>query len=97
MSDPTPMSPDAADASQQASTDLRGLTVLVVDDNAHNRELLEAYLEELEVNVVGVEDGVSAMAHVEREPPDLILLDIMMPNMSGFQVCEKLKAHSETR
>ena len=71
--------------------------VLVVDDNAQNRELLAAYLETIPVEVQLAEDGVAALAGVAAEPPDLILLDIMMPRMSGFEVCKKLKSDPATR
>jgi two-component system, OmpR family, alkaline phosphatase synthesis response regulator PhoP len=71
--------------------------VLVVDDNAQNRELLGAYLESIPVRVEMAEDGVEALQQISSQPPDLILLDIMMPRMSGFEVCRKLKSHPETR
>ncbi|MFH1419099.1 MAG: response regulator [Planctomycetota bacterium] len=73
-------------------------TILVVDDNAQNRELLEAYMEELDgVTTIGAANGEDALAKVASEKPDLILLDIMMPRMSGFEVCEKLKADPATK
>ncbi len=73
-------------------------TVLVVDDNEQNLELLLAYLEDME-DVVAIEarNGVEAMDMVARQRPDLILLDIMMPKMSGFEVCKQLKSNPETR
>jgi len=71
-------------------------TILVVDDNSQNLELLQAYLEELQCKVVTAVDGVKALACVTNENPDLILLDIMMPRMSGFEVCRKLKADPAT-
>ena len=71
-------------------------TVLVVDDNPQNLELLQAYLEELECKVITAADGVQALEAVSKETPDLILLDIMMPRMSGFEVCRKLKAEPAT-
>lgn len=72
-------------------------TVLVVDDNAQNVELLQAYLESLPVKVVTASDGIEALAAVEEHQPDLILLDIMMPRMSGYQVCKRLKSDPKTR
>lgn len=72
-------------------------TVLVVDDNPQNVELLQAYLESLPVRVVTAADGVEALEKVAENNPDLILLDIMMPRMSGFQVCRNLKSDPKTR
>jgi two-component system alkaline phosphatase synthesis response regulator PhoP len=72
-------------------------TVLIVDDNPQNVELLQAFLESLPVKLVTAADGVEALAKVVEHHPDLILLDIMMPHMSGFQVCKRLKADPKTR
>lgn len=71
--------------------------VLIVDDNEQNLELLHAYLDELGGDVRVAHDGLQAIESVESNPPDIVLLDIMMPRMSGFQVCEKLKKSSATR
>jgi two-component system, OmpR family, alkaline phosphatase synthesis response regulator PhoP len=73
-------------------------TVLVVDDNEQNRELLEAYLEDMaEVRVTSANNGIEALEMIEKDPPELILLDIMMPKMSGFEVCKRIKADPKTR
>ncbi len=71
-------------------------TILVVDDNSQNLELLQAYLEDLGCAVVSAQDGVQAMKAVSEHKPDLILLDIMMPKMSGFEVCRLLKEDEAT-
>ena len=71
--------------------------ILVVDDNEQNLELLVAYLETLGCPVVTAVDGVDALEKVAAEKPDLILLDIMMPRMSGFEVCRKIKSDPTTR
>jgi len=71
--------------------------VLVVDDNAQNLELLVAYLDTLGCKVCTATDGLGALDKVAQENPDLILLDIMMPRMSGFEVCRKLKTDPATR
>ncbi len=71
--------------------------VLVVDDNAQNLELLVAYLEGLGCKVRTAIDGVDALEKVKEAVPDLLLLDIMMPRMSGFEVCRKLKSDPGTR
>lgn len=68
------------------------LRVLIVDDNEQNLELLQAYLEDLACEIDLARDGIEAMDAVRRAEPDVILLDIMMPRMSGFQVCSRLKA-----
>jgi two-component system, OmpR family, alkaline phosphatase synthesis response regulator PhoP len=72
-------------------------TVMIVDDNPQNVELLQAFLESLPVKIVTATDGVECLEKVEEHNPDLILLDIMMPRMSGFQVCRKLKNEAKTR
>ena len=71
--------------------------VLVVDDNLQNLELLVEYLQSLEVQTSTATDGLAALEAVAREKPDLMLLDIMMPRMSGFEVCRKLKSDPATR
>ena len=71
-------------------------TVLVVDDNVPNLELIQAYLEDLECTTVAAYDGVEALEIVANEKPDLILLDVMMPKMSGFEVCRRLKNNPTT-
>ena len=71
-------------------------TVLVVDDNVQNLELIQAYLEELAVTTVAAYDGQEAMDCVRKQAPDLILLDVMMPKMSGFEVCKRLKKDPKT-
>jgi two-component system alkaline phosphatase synthesis response regulator PhoP len=72
-------------------------TVLIVDDNPQNVELLLAFLESLPVKLTTAVDGIDALEKVKAHNPDLILLDIMMPRMSGFQVCRKLKSDPATR
>lgn len=71
--------------------------VLLVDDNAQNLELLQAYLDDLDCPIRTARDGIEAMEAIDREQPDIILLDVMMPRMSGFQLCTKLKASPATR
>lgn len=72
--------------------------VLIVDDNVQNLELLMAYMEEVpNVTTTAAANGIEALAQVARDKPDLILLDVMMPKMSGFEVCRRLKSDPETR
>jgi two-component system alkaline phosphatase synthesis response regulator PhoP len=65
--------------------------ILIADDNPTNVELLEAYLSDVDCQIEVAVDGRDALEKVDRFKPDLILLDIMMPGLSGFEVCEKLK------
>ncbi len=78
-------------------TAIEGSGVLIVDDNPQNVELLEAYLEGLGAEVRTAADGLEALAAVEKKQPDVILLDVMMPRMSGYQACVKLKGNPATR
>jgi len=72
--------------------------VLVVDDNAQNLELLEVYMEDVpEASVVTARDGLEAMRMVAEHKPNVVLLDIMMPKMSGFEVCKQIKSNPQTR
>lgn len=66
--------------------------VLVVDDGAANRELIQSYLAQIECDVLLAEDGPTALAIVEATPPDLVLLDVRMPRMDGYEVCRRIKA-----
>lgn len=71
--------------------------VLVVDDIQLNRKLQKTYLEAEGYKVVLAQDGIEALKRIEEESPDLILLDIMMPKMNGFQVCRRIKSDDRTR
>ncbi len=71
-------------------------TVLVVDDNQQNLELLQAYLEDTDYRTVPARDGAEALEIIGKDPPDLILLDVMMPKMSGFEVCKRIKNDPKT-
>ena len=71
--------------------------VLIADDNAANCELLEAYLAQLDCEIEFATDGQDTLDKVESFGPDLILLDVMMPRLSGFEVCKILKDDPEKR
>jgi len=75
--------------------DLSGSRVLIADDNEQNRELLDAYLADEDYQILMAHDGEETLRVVREQQPDLILLDIMMPRMSGYEVCEQLKADPE--
>ena len=83
--------------SEAANTELAVSSILIVDDNEQNAELFQAYLEVLNCETRIARDGVEAIEMVEAELPDIILLDVMMPRMSGFEVCRRLKSDSKTR
>jgi len=71
-------------------------TVLVVDDNQENLELLQAYLEDMDCRTIPARDGLEALEIIANSAPDLILLDVMMPKMSGFEVCKRIKNDPKT-
>lgn len=77
--------------------DGKGVSILIVDDHQQNLELLEAYLEDLGCELRPARDGMEALEAVAVKAPDVILLDVMMPRMSGFQVCAKLKQDPATK
>jgi len=71
--------------------------ILVVDDEAANRQLIEDMLREQGYSVMTASDGLSALEEFERQRADLILLDVMMPRLNGFEVCRKVKGNPESR
>lgn len=71
--------------------------ILVVDDQPDNVFLLEDRLNKEGFNVIKAYDGISAIDKVKKENPDLILLDVMMPKMDGFEVCKSLSSNDKTR
>jgi CheY-like chemotaxis protein len=71
--------------------------VLIADDNPTNVELLEAYLADKDYEIGIAVDGKDTLQKVVDFRPDLILLDIMMPKMSGFEVCKQLKENAATK
>ena len=71
--------------------------ILVVDDEKHIVRLVEVNLQRAGYEVVVAYDGVQALDVVKREKPDMIVLDVMMPRMNGFEVLKNLKANPETQ
>ena len=71
--------------------------ILIADDNVPNVELLDAYLSGRDYEIDTAGDGAETLEKVKSFAPDLILLDIMMPKLSGFEVCEKLKSDPQTQ
>lgn len=88
---------DPAAATEKTETAIAHAGILVVDDNEHNLELIQAYLDELGGQIRVARDGTEALDSIAAEPPDIVLLDIMMPRMSGYQVCERIKSNASTR
>ena len=72
-------------------------TLLVVDDNQTNVRVIMNYLREVGFKLLVAKDGLMALEVVQTRKPDLILLDVMMPNMDGFETCQRLKANEDTR
>jgi two-component system, OmpR family, alkaline phosphatase synthesis response regulator PhoP len=85
--------PSTAPAESAAA---RRARVLIADDNEPNRELLEAYLAEIDCEIATAVDGADTMDKVAAFGPDVILLDVMMPKLSGFEVCQRLKGDPAT-
>ena len=73
------------------------MRVLVADDEVHIRTLLKITLEMVGYEVDVAADGQETLERVEAQIPDLILLDIKMPRLNGWQVCEKLKTDEKTK
>jgi putative two-component system response regulator len=71
--------------------------ILIVDDQEIDRGTLEAYLEPLDCDLEAVTNGRAALSAVRENPPDLVLLDVAMPDLDGFEVCRRLKANPQSR
>ena len=71
--------------------------VLIADDNEANVELLEAFLSKLDCEIAVAVDGRDTLDKVASFKPDLVLLDIMMPKLSGFEVCQEIRSNPETK
>ena len=71
--------------------------ILIADDNPANRELLEAYLLSIDCEMETSVDGQDTLEKVTSFQPDLVLLDVMMPQLSGFEVCKQIKENEATK
>ena len=85
------------EAMDKDSIDIRGARILLIDDTQANREVLCALLESEGYKIFMAPDGPTALRIAERTTPDLILLDVMMPGMNGYEVCRRLKQEDKTR
>src|SRR5688500_8704348 len=72
-------------------------TILVVDDSATNLNVLVQTLQGSGHRILAARDGATALEIARKARPDLILLDVMMPGMNGFEVCRIIKSHADTR
>jgi CheY-like chemotaxis protein len=72
-------------------------TVLVVDDDSVALDILEGHLVSEGYNLILASSGFEALRHLEREQPDLVVLDVMMPHLDGFEVCQRIKADERWR
>ena len=72
-------------------------TVLIVDDNIKNLDLFKDFVESWGYETVTAQQGKDAISLAERYPPDIILLDVMLPGMSGYEVCRELKENTKTQ
>ena len=88
--------PAPSQSSAAAATAARRSRVLIADDNEPNRELLEVYLAEIDCEIATAVDGKDTLDKVASVGPDVILLDVMMPKLSGFEVCQQLKSNPAT-
>ncbi len=74
----------------------RPYRILIADDNAANRELLEAFLASVDCEIEFAVDGQDTLEKIRTFGPDLVLLDVMMPKLNGFEVCQQIKSDPET-
>lgn len=72
-------------------------TVLVVEDSVTQREMITDLLKGSGIEVTIATDGVEALEHIQGQCPDLVVLDIVMPRMNGYEVCRRLKADPRTQ
>ena len=72
-------------------------TVLVVEDSVSQREMISDLLRKSGLNVTIASDGVEALEKIQGHCPDLVVLDIVMPKMNGYEVCRRLKADPKTQ
>lgn len=71
--------------------------VMIVDDEAHIVELVKVCLEDTDYEILEAYTGQEALQKAKEEKPDLILLDVMLPKMDGYEVCKQLKSNQETQ
>ncbi|MFH0799310.1 MAG: HD domain-containing phosphohydrolase [Pseudomonadota bacterium] len=72
-------------------------SILIVDDNASNVEVLKAQLKPYPYSIDTAYDGEEALHKIQKNPPDLVLLDLMMPRISGFEICQHIRNDKKTQ
>ncbi|MEG3439648.1 response regulator [Pannus brasiliensis CCIBt3594] len=72
------------------------VTVLVVEDTVSEKELISLYLREAGYTVINASNGREALTQVETQKPDVVVTDVVMPDMNGFELCRSLKKNPET-
>jgi len=71
--------------------------VLIVEDSSTQRQVLSQVLQEQKFAVAVAQNGVEALEKIERFLPDVVLLDVVMPDLNGYEVCRRLKSNEKTR
>ena len=71
--------------------------VFVVEDSLAQRQMIAELLQESGLNVKVASDGVEALTHIQEDSPDIVVLDIVMPKMNGYEVCRRLKSDPKTK
>ncbi|HYW17983.1 MAG TPA: response regulator [Nodularia sp. (in: cyanobacteria)] len=72
-------------------------TVLIVEDSMAQREIMTDLLKASGFTVTHAKDGIEALEVIETDTPDLVILDIVMPRMNGYELCRRLKSHPKTQ
>jgi twitching motility two-component system response regulator PilG len=88
---------EAHESKSEGAAQAKILTVMVVDDSPTVRKLISSKLEKCGHTVVCAADGMEALEHIKEVVPDLVLLDIMMPQMDGYQVCKMIRSNEPTK
>jgi two-component system alkaline phosphatase synthesis response regulator PhoP len=69
--------------------------IMVVDDEPYIARVIKFKLEQEGYTVISANDGITGLTKIKEEKPDMVLLDVMMPGMSGYEVCQKIKGDAE--